>query len=57
MPKPLMIIKGSLYERAEVSCNKSLGSNRKWENNVKKGEEKRKKKDQLMLQRCNIVPL
>lgn len=52
-----MIIKGSLYERAEVSCNKSLGSNRKWENNVKKGEEKRKKKDQLMLQRCNIVPL
>lgn len=45
MPKPLIIIiKGSLYEQAEASCNKSLGSSRKWENNVKKGEEKKKKK-------------
>lgn len=44
MPKPLMIIKGSLYERAEASCNKSLGSSRKWKNNVRKGEKKRKKR-------------
>lgn len=44
MPKPLMIIKGSLYERAEALYNKSFGSSRKWENNVRKGEEKKEKK-------------
>lgn len=44
MPKPLTIIKGSLYEQAEASCNKSLGSSRKWKNNMRKGEKKRKKR-------------
>lgn len=45
MPKPLMIIRGSLYKWAEASCNNSLGSSRKWKNNTRRvegvGEEKK----------------
>lgn len=44
MPKPLTIIRGSLYKRAEASCNKSLGSSRKWKNNVRREERGGKKK-------------
>lgn len=45
-PKTLTIIKGSLYKWPEASCNASLGSSRKWKNNVRREGrgEKRKKK-------------
>lgn len=47
MPKPLTIIRGSLYKRADASCNKSLGSSRKWKKQCEergKGRKKEKKK-------------
>lgn len=47
MPKSLMIIRGSLYKQAEASCNKSLGTTRKWKINVRR--EVRGKKNILVI--------
>lgn len=53
MPKPLTIARGSLYKRAGASCNKSLGSSRKWKNNMKREEGGRKKKKKKKISYCS----